>query len=675
MRSGGYNRGPLSREGSPSHDWRWMPGVAVAVLTGCYQVLLASDPPNDQFMNVVWGREITASHLPGRDYFEAGEPLSEMVSAIAETVFGYRLLSEALIVGLAFGVSVWLVYKVVRELTTGTVPAIVAATLVAIAGTRGYSYPKVLLYAVGVALFWRYVRDHSRGRLAAIAAWIGVAFLWRHDHGVYLAAGALVTFASVHGLSRLMLVRSAQTAVLALLVTTPYLGWIQMQQGVLAYVIDAGNAMGAEFAEHSPFVVPSWPIRARSDLVTLESRVRYAPSINVSWAPGSTIAERQAVAARFQLESADVSQALATDVRLLDPTPENIRALVNDPMVADTHGIDRQSSSILTTSWDLVDRIRFRFAPARIRLPLLEEPQRAADTAAWMFLLLIAAAIAWCYRNRWSHDAPVREQRQGIAIVAALSLASMPGLMREPLLVYAPDFIVLPAILAGWAVWVLLKGAAARGLTQVSRPIVAALSALLVLAVGTTGLFWSRISQLPVDSSSLAAVSEVWSDAWQRLSVSPPSAYWVGRKVPERIELATYVQNCTAPGTPLLILDFAPDIQYYADRPLASRHLLFGPGRWDSPADQQWSLEKLRSAPPPIVIARSSFYSEGFQQHYPLMARYISEEYRIVPRPSDPSQTYAVLTNRAMDPVALEPDYGLPCFVPALPDIPAQASL
>ena len=41
---------------------RWLPGAAIAVFTGCYQVLLASDPTNDHFMNIVWGREIVASH-------------------------------------------------------------------------------------------------------------------------------------------------------------------------------------------------------------------------------------------------------------------------------------------------------------------------------------------------------------------------------------------------------------------------------------------------------------------------------------------------------------------------------------------------------------------------------------------------------------------------------------
>jgi hypothetical protein len=665
----------MASEGQAGSTWRWIPGAAIAVFTGCYQLLLASDPSNDHFMNVVWAREIAAGRLPSRDYFEAGEPLSEAVSAAAETLFGYRLLSEAVIVGLAFGVSAWLVYKLVRELTGGTFPAVVAATLVAVAGTRGYSYPKLLIYAVGAELFWRYVRDQSRGRLAAMAAWIGIAFLWRHDHGIYIAAGSIVTLVVVHDLSKAMLVRSCQVTAMALLVTTPYLGWVQMQRGVLAYVADARSVMGAEFADHSPLALPSWPIRGLDDLVGLDSKVRYAPDINVKWAADATTAERESVAARFQLASDDVSQGLTTRVRLLDPTSDNIRALVNDPKIADTHGIDRRSSSIPTTSWDLVDRVRFRFAPLRIRLPLLEERKRAADTATWMFLSLIAAAMAWCYRHRSADGSPVRDQRRGVTIVAALSIMSMPGLLRQPLSVYAPDFIVLPAILAGWAVWMVLKAAAARGLMRIAWPAAASMSALLVLAVGSTGLFWSRISQLPVDSSSLVAVGEVWSDAWRRLSASPPSAYWTGRRTPDRIALAKYVQNCTAPGTPLLILDFAPDIQYYADRPLASRHLLFGPGRWDSLEDQQGSIEKLRNASPPVVIARAPFYRNDFQRHYPLMARYISDEYQIAPAPQGASQTYLILTNRAMDPMGLEPGSGRPCFAPFPKDHAIEATL
>ena len=551
----------MSLEGPAPRDMRWMPGVAIALFTGCYQILLASNPPNDQFMNIVWGREIVAAHLPVRDYFEAGEPLSEAVSAFAEKLLGYRLLSEGLIVGLAFGLSAWLVYKLVRELTTGTFPAVVAATLVAVAGTRGYSYPKILIYAVGATLFWRYVRRPSFGRLTAVGVWTGIAFLWRHDHGVYLAAGTIVTLVVVHGLTRPMVVRSCQAGALALLVATPYLAWVQAQRGVMAYITDGRSVLGAEFAEHSPFAMPAWPVHGWSDLIALDSAVRYAPTIHIRWAPDSTIAERQRLAQRFHLSWNEASQPLTTNVRLLDPSTENIRALLNDPMIADTQGIDRRSSSIPTTSWDLVDRMRFRLIPLRIRLPVFEDPERAADTAAWMFLLLIVAAIAWCYKTRSDDDALVRERRQGVAIVAALSITSMPGLMRQPLSVYAPDFIVLPAILAGWAVWVLLQGAAARGQSRASWPIVATISALLVLAVGSAGLFWSRIGQLPVDSASVGAVREVWTDAWRRLSVSPPIESWNQEPAPENIELARYIQRCTAPGTPLLVLDFAPEIQ------------------------------------------------------------------------------------------------------------------
>src|SRR5215831_3032882 len=131
-------------------------GVLIAVLGGLYQLLLSSEPVNDQFMSVVWGREILSGRLPVRDFFEAGEPLTEWISAAAGAAVGYRLLAEALVVAIAMGLGTWIVFWVTHQLTRSVVPAALAAVLVVIAGGRSYSYPKILIYAVAAALIWRY---------------------------------------------------------------------------------------------------------------------------------------------------------------------------------------------------------------------------------------------------------------------------------------------------------------------------------------------------------------------------------------------------------------------------------------------------------------------------------------------------------------------------------------
>ena len=60
------------------------------------------------------------------------------------------------------------------------------------------NYPKIVLYATGLALAWAYIDSPSRARLVALGALIGIGFLFRHDHLVYLGALNATTIALVH---------------------------------------------------------------------------------------------------------------------------------------------------------------------------------------------------------------------------------------------------------------------------------------------------------------------------------------------------------------------------------------------------------------------------------------------------------------------------------------------
>jgi hypothetical protein len=59
--------------------------------------------------------------------------------------------------------------------------AVVAVALHVALDTRHYNYPKIVLYAAGLALAWAYVDKPGRARLAAMGALIGTGFLFRHD--------------------------------------------------------------------------------------------------------------------------------------------------------------------------------------------------------------------------------------------------------------------------------------------------------------------------------------------------------------------------------------------------------------------------------------------------------------------------------------------------------------
>ena len=65
-----------------------------------------------------------------------------------------------------------------------------------------------------------------------------------------------------------------------------------------------------------------------------------APGVRVSWRPGTTVAQQEALERKYMLSNrrAPMSGSLAYD--LLDTTHDNIEALLKDPAVVDTNDID-----------------------------------------------------------------------------------------------------------------------------------------------------------------------------------------------------------------------------------------------------------------------------------------------------------------------------------------------
>ncbi len=140
-------------------------------------------------MHLATANQILAGDWPYRDFFELYGPLMYGLSALSRLMFGHRLLSEAVVVGIALAVSTYLVFKLVRSLTGSSAAAVLSALLLMVAGVRGYSYPKVVLYAVAATMWWAYVKEPTRLKALALGAWVAAAFYWRADHGVYIAAG------------------------------------------------------------------------------------------------------------------------------------------------------------------------------------------------------------------------------------------------------------------------------------------------------------------------------------------------------------------------------------------------------------------------------------------------------------------------------------------------------
>jgi hypothetical protein len=179
-------------------------------------------------------------------------------SALAQRILGSPLFAEAVLMCGAYALAAVLTAAAVRELTGSRGLALLAATVEVAIVTRSYGYPKVLVYAAGFFLLQRYVTRPTMGRLFALSAAIVVAFLFRHDHGIYLGIGGVlaVWLADIPGRGPGGARRAATLAGLCVLLTTPYLVYVQVFGGIWPYVQTGLEFRAGEIARQ-PHVWPS----------------------------------------------------------------------------------------------------------------------------------------------------------------------------------------------------------------------------------------------------------------------------------------------------------------------------------------------------------------------------------------------------------------------------------
>ena len=247
--------------------------AALFALTAAFRFLaLKNGFVNDHFVYISGGRQMLFGDWPTRDWIDPGLPLMFAASAFAQKVFGSTLFAEAMLVSIAFGLGAAFTAAAVRRLT-GSIRLAVFAALVEVAVVpRTYSYPKIVAYAFEFWLYGRYVAKPTSMRLLAMAAGVAVAFMFRHDHGLFLAVGAAATIMMVRPamewrITARDLALFGSTVVVLLL---PYLVYVQVYGGLWLYLRN-----GVEFSQREASREwHVWP-RVFGDQRPLESAMVY----------------------------------------------------------------------------------------------------------------------------------------------------------------------------------------------------------------------------------------------------------------------------------------------------------------------------------------------------------------------------------------------------------------
>ena len=211
---------------------------------------------DDHFFYLIRGWQILFGDLPVRDFVDHGAPLYYYVGAAVQIVGGRGTLSEIAfssgMLALSAALICWLCGRASGSIVLGFVGALFFVCL----EPRYYNYPKFLSYAAAIPLLWRFADapgDRTRLWLAVVTV---VAFLFRHDHGVFIAASMAALLLLMRDLSwgqrlKHFAIYGALTAVML----APYLIFIQANGGIGTYFAQA-SAWAARDRDRAPVV---WP--------------------------------------------------------------------------------------------------------------------------------------------------------------------------------------------------------------------------------------------------------------------------------------------------------------------------------------------------------------------------------------------------------------------------------
>jgi hypothetical protein len=211
---------------------------------------------DDHFFYVLRGWQILYGELPVRDFVDHGAPLYFYVSAAVQLIFGRGTLSElafsTTMIALAAALTHWLAARASGSVLLGLVGAAFQILLL----PRFYNYPKLLVYTAAIPLLWWLADRPGRKPVFWLALVTVIGFLFRHDHGVFVAlatASVILMLPKVRWRARLG--HGLTYAALVVLLAAPYLLFIQINGGLGAYIRQA-----AAWAEEERARTPvQWP--------------------------------------------------------------------------------------------------------------------------------------------------------------------------------------------------------------------------------------------------------------------------------------------------------------------------------------------------------------------------------------------------------------------------------
>ena len=618
-------------------------GIALAfLLAAAFRWLTLTEFLNDHFDHVALAQQLRLGSIPLRDFVDEGMPLMYLVSAAVWRLVKAPFLAEGLIVAIAFAAAAALSFRTAATLSGSFVAAALAVIAQLAVYPRTYSYPKLLVQAVAIAVAWWAVQHLTIRRIAALAAAAALGYYFRHDHAVYLGVATVALLvvarwqAGIPAITRSVAIYAGLSAAFVL----PHLVYVQWAVGIPTYLAIARQYVDSEAAS-APYEVPVPYVDVRAGLWTH----RDGSLVNVRWAPTVDQQTREALEQRYTLDRVEHAEGTTFRYHIRDTSASNLRAIRNDSHIEDTHGFDRLAQS---SSWR-----------EAVRSLQLGPGWRAYDNGLallfWLSWLLPAAALAMLVARR--HDYSTAEAAT-VVMVAVLALFTDIAFLRAPLHVRLPDLAVSHSILGAWVGTALWRWPVGRLPQFLNRAGAVVMTVTVLLAIVSFARAGTLLATTHILHGPAAAIQQ-WRDVSSQLRDDKPGP------VPNNPSIVLlpffeYLQACTGQQDRLLFTWYSPELYIVAQRGFAGDHRRIY--RRLSDWEQARTIARLRQERVPFVIIPLP-RKQWLQESNPDIWRYIESRYvpMVTIPPGDP-EGFEILRESAWTGTSLYSQTGWPCL-------------
>lgn len=614
---------------------------------------------DDEFVHLSQAQQVLLGERPPRDFVELGMPMTVGLSAAAQVIGGRTLLSEAALTMGMLGVCAAALFVLGARASGSLTIAFLIALLQIAMAPRFYNYPKLLAYAMAIPAVWAYVARPARTTATLMGIAGAAAFLLRHDHGVYVGMAALFAVIAAHWPNVRQSARDAGVALIASLVcAAPYLVLTQVDGGIVRHLSDFVS-FATRASAQTDLKAVTFDVDLSQPLWTRTPQAEPARRIHVQWQDGITEDERREAEQRLGLTEREPFSDKVWIYRVTDTGTNSLRAIVSDPRVIDTDGINRSRFTLTEAEQPQPAGLAQRARNLRI-LPGILRESNAPSFLYYLFSAIPLVALLLSVRG-WRSGAPYEPRGAAIAVIALVTIVVNWALLRGNLPSRLADVTELVGVLGAWVCAVLIANSSRR-----IKPLTISLLILvLILAAASIQALEGVSSQVAqtgiLEGPGNAAVKA--RELRTLMSATPPIDAW-GSDVKGIERVAHYVRTCTAPSDRVLAVAYTPWLYFMTGRGFAGGHVWLQARYFSTAADQALIVERLRKERPPIVLTvPPSRYSE-YEASFPQLDAFLNREYDLAGNVDfGEGVEYRVLTARGRTPAGEYAPLRLPCFV------------